>query len=245
MNKMLAILLPLLMIVGMCSCDPKDDAEDALDAARRLAAEGKFEEALEKHVWFHNHALEVKQSYYGVRLSFALADWAALGKQYPKALVVLRGIRDEKTERLLAGEYQHELFHDVESINENLEEPKATVALFKKLESSQPDFAASVYDIADEALIDSGEYGLAKKYLGDPKDKYAEAKQGFDKGMESAKRSRNQETLTIAYEHIFTQKVIRIITVCDKAGAPGVAREIQSKALEVLASPGIKDALKK
>jgi len=146
----------------VCSCTAKDEAQEALTAAKRLAAEGKFQQALEKHVWFHNHALEVRPSYYGVRLSFALSDWVELGKKYPKALVTLRGIRDEKTARLLAGNANRGLFHDVESINDHLKESSATVALFKKLDGAQPEFAASVHDLADEALIAAGEYGLRR-----------------------------------------------------------------------------------
>lgn len=44
----------------MCSCDDRDDAKRALDDAKRLAAEGEYEGALARHVWFHDHALEVR-----------------------------------------------------------------------------------------------------------------------------------------------------------------------------------------
>jgi hypothetical protein len=154
----------------------------ALEDARRFAAQGKFEEALEKHVRFHNHVLEVDQGYYGVRLSFALSDWVELGERYPKALETLKRIRDEKTARLVAGETNRELFHDVEAINDHLVESKDTVDLFRKIEVRQPEFAASIYDVADEALIDAGEYALAKKYLGDPMARFAAATQTLRQG---------------------------------------------------------------
>jgi hypothetical protein len=51
-------------------------------------------------------------------LSFAHSDWVELGKVYPKAFHTLRRIRDEKTSRLLAGQADRHLFHDIESINE-------------------------------------------------------------------------------------------------------------------------------
>jgi tetratricopeptide (TPR) repeat protein len=232
----------------MCSCapnTPKDAAEAALNAARRLAAEGNYEQALEKHIWFHNHALEVRPSYYGVRLSYALSDWIELGNKYPKALATLKAIRDEKTARLLTGEADRGLFHDVESINDHLKESRATVELFKKLDGAQPEFAASVYDIADEALIAAGEYGLAKKYLGDPMERFATAKQRFDEGMDYAKSSRSRDASRTAFEHIFTEDIVRIITVLDKAGDSAMAREVQSNALVVLDSPAIKNAMNK
>jgi hypothetical protein len=237
--------LLLLLLATLCSCTPKDDAEDALRAARRLAAEGKFEQALEKHVWFHHHALEVNPGYYGVRLSFALSDWIELGKKHPKALVTLRSIRDEKTARLLAGEANRELFHDVESINDHLQESRATVDLFKKLEESRPEFGASVYDVADEALIAAGEHDLAKKYLGDPMDRFAHAKQRFEEGMEYARSSRNGDVSRKAFERIFADEIVRIITVLDRTGDSGQAREVQSKALIVLDSPAIRNAIQK
>src|ERR1051326_1632083 len=61
-NTTRAVLL--LLVVTMCSCTPKtpkDAAEAALSDAKRLPAEGKFEQALQKHVWFHNHALEMRR----------------------------------------------------------------------------------------------------------------------------------------------------------------------------------------
>lgn len=240
-NTMRALLL--LLLITICSCTARDDAGDALAAARRLAAEGKFEQALEKHVWFHNHALEERPSYYGVRLSYALSDWVELGKRYPQALVTLRDIGEEKTARLLAGEANWELFHDVESINDHLNESIATVDLFKKLGVAQPEFAASVYDLAEEALIAAGEYGLAKKYLGDPMARFAKAKQRFDGGMEYAESSRGGDASRKAFESIFADEIVRIITVFDMTGDSDMAREVQSKALVVLDSPVIRNAI--
>jgi len=54
---------------------PNDRATAALDAAKNLALQQKFDAALKKHIWFHNYALKIRKSLYGVRLSFALADW--------------------------------------------------------------------------------------------------------------------------------------------------------------------------
>lgn len=225
----------------MSSRSAKDEAGEAFHAARRLTAEGKYEQALEKQVWFHNHALESRPSYYGVRLSYSLSDWIKLGKKYPPALAKLRGIKDEKTARLLAGENNRELFNDVVSINDYLGESKATVGLFKKLEAVQPDFAASVYGLASEALVSAQEYDLAKKYLGDPIARLERAKRNFYDGMDSAKTS--GDACRRAFERIFTDEIVRIITVLDKTGSPEAAREFQSKALAILEVPAIRDAI--
>jgi len=221
-----------------------DKAQEALNEARKFAAEGKFEESLERHVWFHEHALEVRPSYYGVRLSYALSDWAELGKMYPKALQTLKGIRDEKTSRLLAGQVDRQLFHDVESINDHLNESLATVELFKAIQATRPDFAASIYDLADEALIAAEEYVLAAKYLTEPLSRFEFAKDNFVEGMENAKTSQNTDQRRRAHEHIFADETVRLIVVLSKTGNQALAREIRSKALSVLDSPTIRDALK-
>lgn len=229
----------------MCSYSDKDGAEEALNAARSLAAEGKFEQALEKQVWFHNHALEVNPSYYGVRLSYALSDWIQLGEKYPAALAKLKGIRDEKTSRLLAAEKDRQIFNDVVRINDHLNESEATVGLFKKLDVTQSDFAGSVYDLADEALVAAREYNLAKKYLGDPKARLEIATRNFDEGMEYARRSQRGDASRKAFERIFTAEILRIINVLDQAGSQETAREIQSKALATLDTPAIRDVIGK
>src|SRR4051812_22582627 len=66
------------------------DVERALEDAEKFAREGKYQQALERHIWYHENALKYDQAQFGVRLSFALSDWAELGKVYPPAKVALR-----------------------------------------------------------------------------------------------------------------------------------------------------------
>ncbi len=237
------IRLVALILLLLCSCGKKDRARDTLDQARRLTSQGKFEEALQHHIWFHNHALEVDSSYYGVRLSFALGDWVELGKKYPPALETLRRIRDEKTSRLLAGRADRNLFHDVESINDHLNEAGATAQLFRKIQESNRDFATSIYSLAEEALLGAGEYALAKRYLGDPTTRFDAAKRQFEEGLRYAKSSPRGDASRRAYESIFTDKTIRIIKILDKSGDQDQARSIQAKALVALNNPRIREAI--
>jgi len=225
----------------------KDRAKEVFDAAKQLAAEGKFREALEKHIWFHDHALEIDESYYGVRLSYALSYWIELGKKYSPAAKALLQIRDKKASRLLAGETERALFHDVESINDHLHQPAATVELFKKLEAMQPNFASSIYDLAEEALVTTNEYSLAKKYLSDPVRRFLVAKRNFDEGVEHSETSpvsKVSEASRRATEAIFTEEVVRIITVLDKTDDRAAAQAIRAKALAVLENPVIRNAIK-
>jgi tetratricopeptide (TPR) repeat protein len=227
---------------GMKEEAPKDEAERALNDARRLAEAGDYAGALEKQVWFHNNALAIRPGYYGVRLSFALADWVELGKKYPPALEKLKSIRDAKMASLSTGTRNRELFHDVVSIDEYLGETKQTVDLFKKIDASNPEFASEVFDIADSALLESKEYQLAKKYLGDPEERLAHAKANLDRGMKWAKQKGGDHSRQ-AFEKIFTDEVVRIITILRETGDRGSAKKIQNQALSVLNSPGIGEAL--
>lgn len=237
-------VIPLIFL-AVCVSRAADQAEDALNQARQLAREGKFEEALQKHIWFHDHALEIRPSYYGVRLSYALSDWIELGKKHPEALSALKAIRDQKTRRLLDGEIERTLFHDVASINHYLGESEATVELFKKIDVAQPGFASSISDMADRALFDAKEYALERRYLGDPCSRFDCIKSQFDWGVEYAKTSRYPARSRQSSEIIFTQEVVRLIVVLEKTGDGALAQQIQSDALAVCNNPTIANALTK
>jgi len=231
------------LILAMTSCHADDEAKRALDDARRLASQGDYEAALEKHVWFHNHALSIERSYYGVRLSFALSDWIQLGAKYPKALETLKEIRDTKTSKLVAGQGNRELFHDVESINERLGESAATVELFKRLETSDLAFAATLYDLADDALLEAHEFTLARKYLGNPAERLSAAQYFYTEGMQFANSSPAHNASRQAVENIFAANVVRLMTVLNETGDKDGAKAIQAEALKTLENDSIRKAL--
>lgn len=221
----------------------EDRARAALHAAKRLASQGKFSAALKKHIWFHNHALKIRKSYYGVRLSFALAYWMELAEKYPPALAALRTIRDKKSARLLAGKRDRALFHDVEAINDKLKESAATVALFKKIDKLDRDFASSIYDLADEAIIAAGEYVLARKHLGEPAMRFETAQRNFEEGMQVARTSRCKAASKRAHRKIFIGDVVRLVTVLHHAGEIDAAKRFLSKALKLYNHKAIRNAL--
>src|SRR5947209_19742990 len=109
---------------------PEVEPLAALKAAKELASEGRYEEALQKHLWFHDHALEHTPALAGVRLSFALADWLELGNRYPPVRQALIAVRDRKARAIADGAGSIELFHDVSAINYALGEDPQTVARF-------------------------------------------------------------------------------------------------------------------
>src|SRR5262245_51982430 len=131
------------------------NAQERLHAAHLGTLKGKYAEALTEYVWFHHHALTEQPSLYGVRLSFALAHWKELGDVYPPALTAVKGVRDDKTHRLTAGELDRELFHDVEAINQYLGANTETAKLFALLDRDAPEFARVCSNLALEALVEA------------------------------------------------------------------------------------------
>jgi hypothetical protein len=135
--------------------------------AQQDRAAGRYEEALQKHFWYHRASREeVGQG--GVRLSFALSDWLQLGQVYPPALAKLKEVRDQTGEALRKmdrAEDPFTLFHEYASINQMLNNDSKTVDLFVWLDANDPDVARKAYGVAEPALIKSKEFKLCGKYV--------------------------------------------------------------------------------
>ncbi len=172
----------LITRVALCAQDGwkpdnKPDPDRILTEAQEDAAAGRYEDALAKHVWFHENALKYAPAMSGVRLSFALGYWAALGAKYPPALLKLQAIRDTAGEGLRTGPdvvgpanecgvpEVRQAFNDFSAINRELGDNAKTRALFAWLDSNRPRVAAAVYDVAEPALISGKEFRLCGKYL--------------------------------------------------------------------------------
>ncbi len=147
------------------------DPRKILDEAKENAIEGKYEESLMKHIWFHNNALKYRRSFYGVRLSFALSDWVNLGSKYPPAFAALKEARDKAEQNVRNGINYYDSFNDYESVNEKLGEENKTVELFKLIDKYHPDRAKKIYKLAQSTLVKEKEYKLCGKYL-DPENSY-------------------------------------------------------------------------
>ncbi len=163
-------------------------------------------------------------------------------RNIPKALETLKGIRDEKTSRLLTGEANRDLFVDVVAINQSLDQSAATVDLFKRIDAVDPVFAALIYDTAEDALLRTGEYALARKYLGDPRERLAKARHYYERGLEVVKGRAKEESAQRAFANIFRDNALRIITVLHQTGDEAAAREIQIEALKTLDEDSIRNA---
>lgn len=167
MSRFLALLLiaTIPSAFGEWTPPPRPDPSAILSEAKQDAMAGRYGDALAKHLWFHNNALNLRRSLYGVRLSFALGYWLDLAKHYPPALEALKSTRDEAAARVRGGLGNHDDFHDVSSINEYLNEEDATTDLFVWLDQNNARLARKTYGIAERALIRSKNYELCGKYI--------------------------------------------------------------------------------
>jgi hypothetical protein len=173
MHRLVGFLLAVVLSVG-AQADWKPganpDPREILKEAREDTAAGRYEDALAKHVWFHENALTYAPELGGVRLYFAVAYWARLGAYYPPALDKLRRIRDDQCEAIsnAKDEPAEEIaraFNDFSGINRTLGDEARTVALFVWLDANKPQLAKAVYEIAETALIAEKEYAICGKYL--------------------------------------------------------------------------------
>jgi hypothetical protein len=101
----------------------------------------RYDRALAKHVWYHDHALKFDQGQTGVRLSFALSSWLTLAEQYPPALVMLRQARDAAGQQAVAGGERlgaFAAFQEFAALNDTLDDRAFHGALDKALEGMFP-----------------------------------------------------------------------------------------------------------
>lgn len=164
----------------------KPDLQKILVDARKSAENGRYEEALQRYIWFHKHALEYDRDMRGVRLSFALWYWIELGKQYPKARQALVEIRDSDAQRFHDGHGNSHLFQDVRSINNYLGQDDATYALFKDVERQDQPLAEECFPFAEDVLVAHHEYTMSFDYIDDPQ-------QEFEKILDSRAQIKRSE----------------------------------------------------
>jgi tetratricopeptide (TPR) repeat protein len=216
---------------------PGEVPKAVLAEARSLASQGRFEEALEKHLWFHEHALEHNEALAGVRLSFALSAWVALGEKYPRARQALVSLRDDKTAAIEDGKGSWMLFHDVAAINGYLQEAPQTVALFRSMHQRHPELARQCYQLAEDVLVASGEHEICLEHIGSPEEKFEAIRQLRQISLEIAEENPALGSPVAgvrAYAEMrFAGKTRQLLEILTRAGRTQEAEKIRQLAREV------------
>ncbi len=207
---------------------PKDpDPRAILREAAEDRKAGRYDMALAKHLWFHQNVLKHDESYYGVRLSFALADWADLATVHPPAQAALARTRDEALDDFKGRRGEHSgyaAFHDFEAINESLGDEALTVATFVALDKQDPARAKDVFNLAQPALIRARQYGLCGKYVG-PEEDWLRAAEFYQYGRDME----NPEHARFAAKS-FTNNVTTLLAILVVNGRRPEAETIAEKA---------------
>jgi hypothetical protein len=221
--------------------DPRARLQRGLESA----AAGRYEDALRDYIWFHEHALEHEPSLYGVRLSFALWYWIELANEYPEARTALKRIRDEKTARLLSGDTNRDLFHDVESINERLENEEATYELFAALDKTNPDFAGTCADLAIPAIVKAEDFEMARRYTPSPADTLRRYSEVLNRDIEGLERQPPSKAPRLeAYVQIYVRRVHLLLKILRGNSGNPEADALLVRALELIKSPSVRDAVR-
>lgn len=150
-----------------------------LTEARSAAREGAFPEAVRLYDHFFEHALENDPSFYGVRLSYCLGEWAELGKAYPPALDALVKKKDEALQ-LLAQTRDPERFKDFSSICQCLDCPAEPVRVFHQYHLADNGFAATLVHIVWGELIAAKAWETCSTYLVNVIATYERTLEAFD-----------------------------------------------------------------
>lgn len=165
------------------------DPQAILREARSDRDAKRYEVALAKHLWFHQNALSIQHSLYGVRLSFALSAWHDLAEQYPPALEKLKEIRDQAAEDVMQGKEVRESFHDMAAINRTLGEEALTKDTFEALDRKNPAAAKQVFGLAQPALVRGRAYGLYARYV-EPRKDFSRMNEAYRQGERLAEDPR-------------------------------------------------------
>lgn len=213
---------------------PKNPNPDKIfGEAKADAQNGKYADALAKHVWFFQNSLKYEPALYGVRLSYALSDWIELGKVYPPALEKLKAVRDEAGTNVRNGKNVRDNFADFESINKELSDDSKTVDLFVWLDSNQKDSAKAVFDLAQPALIKSKQFPLLGKYIQNPFKSFEDAVGDYEMNARLAKDPKFGKRVQDFADKKFikdTTTLIALLVVTDrKSIAETIVKEIKQQ----------------
>jgi hypothetical protein len=201
------------------------DPGEVLSRGRSHADQGRYSEALADYIWFHEHALDVDRSYYGVRLSFALGYWHELAKRYRPALAALEDTAKNGAHVLLSGKGDRHLFNDVKSINRELGRGEATYRLFLDLKRLQPELAQKCARLAVEEVVLARDFELAADLLPDPETYLLQISDTLNELAQAKAPSPDAARNRLkAYVQIYCRDVRLILSVLTGQGNKNAAR---------------------
>lgn len=223
-----------------------EDLHRYLNDTHELVEKGHYSAALERYVWFHQHALEHDPSMSGVRLSFALAGWRRLAEVYAPAMAALVETRNRTVEKIRDGAGGWHDFHDVQSLNEVLDDESLTVELFEYLHETRPELAQRVWNLAKSEVIAAGRYELAKSYIGNPMHSLASFRRSYERNKANYGEVDGMEDYYREYnENRFVEQTLELMQVFSALGRDDLVDQIGNEALNTFQDPRIEYAMER
>lgn len=155
------------------------DPGKVLTEAREAAKEKRYSTALEKYQWFFENSIEIKRSYYGVRLSYCLDEWAELGKEYPPAMKALIELKDRSLSDFKST-LSRQSFHEYSSIAGYLDLQDEVLEQFMSLHKSNKQLAGNFFTFVYEHCAKKEMWGICREHLGNGQAQYEKALEMFD-----------------------------------------------------------------
>ena len=239
MKALLAGFLAMLALSAKA-----EDMQKYLADTQEMVRQGKHQEALDRFIWFHEHALENNPSMVGVRLSFALMYWKSLGDVFPPATTAMVDLRDRTTKQVSDKGGKVTQFQEVAALNRTLGEDSKTVDLFQTFDQTKPDLAKQCWRVAKDAVIKAKRFDLARKYIGNPARDFVRIKAMYDLNTKLYdKRNVGGPSFKKYNENHFVEDSVQLIEVAVALDNPKAAKEIQEKALAVVDDHRLRDAI--
>ena len=208
-----------------------------LKKARESFHIGNYADALENYDYFFEHALnDDSASSYGVRLSYCLSEWVALGEKYPEALIRLKSKRDNALNLLLITK-EPERFHDYVAICEYLKNSTLAVNQFIKFHHEEPALAQDIVSFIWGELIEREKWEICNIYLANPTKKYNESLANFNVSMKYCKSNPHLD-IEKQMIGIYVMEIYNILLVLAKNNRINDIKSVREQVIEDFNSRG-------
>jgi len=201
-----------------------------LEEARSAYKEKDYASSLEKYQWFFDNSIKIKRSYYGVRLSYCLDEWAELGKEYPPAKAALVSLKNN-TLTIFKQTKSREAFHEYSSICRSLGNKEEVFNNFLPLHKEKSEIAKELFRFVYEYCAENEKWNICREYLGNGIKKYEESFEIFDHMIKHSKEGEDEIGESMAQEaQDYLQRDIRwILTMLQSSKAEKEYESIVSR----------------
>ena len=241
--SMMPLRAVLVLCVSMAAVSAlAGDMQKYLSDTQDMVRDGKYPQALDRFLWFHENALKRDPAMSGVRLSFALSDWKQLGDAYPPAKTALVETRNRESRQFYADK-NLQAFIDAAAINRELDEEPKTIEMFQWADVAAPDLAKQCWRWAKPAILNAKRYDLAGRYIGNPVREFDVVKEMYDMMANRGAGAIGGATLKQMQEDRFVEQCLQLIDLSLALDEPKAAKEIQEKALAVVDDRRLRKAI--